>query len=103
MLITIEDCIGLSGLSEEEIEAIAAHEHLPEIVATELGAYLERTPSGQRTIRHMIEDDIAEAKAHGDTKRAGTLKIVLAHYVKHHQRQHRQEPGRPDTGEKAEP
>lgn len=85
MMITIEDCIGLSGLTREEIEAIAEHEHLPEIVATELGFYLDQTPEGQRTIRSMIEDDIARAAACMDLKRAGVLKVVLAHYVRHHE------------------
>ncbi|WP_330874613.1 hypothetical protein [Azospirillum brasilense] len=85
MMITIEDCIGLSGLTREEIDAIAEHEHLPEIVAAELGSYLDQTPEGQRTIRRMIEDDIAHAVACRDMKRAGVLKIVLAHYVRHHE------------------
>jgi hypothetical protein len=87
MLITIEDCIAMSGLTEEEIDAIAAHEHLPEIVAAELGFYLEQTPEGQRTIRHMIEDDIAAAARAGDMKRVGVLKMVLAHYAQHHEHQ----------------
>lgn len=87
MGIAIEDCIGLSGLTEEEIEAIAEHEHLPEIVATELGCYLEQTPEGQRTIGHMIEDDIAAATSAGDTKRVGVLKMVLTHYMQHHEHQ----------------
>jgi hypothetical protein len=38
-MITIDDCIGLSGLTEDEVDAIAEHEHLPEIVAAELGNY----------------------------------------------------------------
>lgn len=85
MLITIDDCIGMSGLNESEVDAIAEHEHLPEIIAAELGAYLEQTPPGQRTIRHMIEDDLAHAVAIGDVRRTGILKIVLANYVRHHQ------------------
>jgi len=28
-MLTIEDCIGLSELTEEEILAIAEHEHIP--------------------------------------------------------------------------
>ena len=36
-MLTLEDCIGLSGLTEEEILAIAQHEHIPQIAATELG------------------------------------------------------------------
>ena len=33
-MITLDDCIGLCG--EEEVLAIAEHEHLPEIAATAL-------------------------------------------------------------------
>ena len=32
-MLTFDDCLGLCELSEEEIRAIAEHEHLPEIVA----------------------------------------------------------------------
>ena len=39
-MITLEDCIGLCGLTEEEVLAIAEHEHLPEIAATALAEYL---------------------------------------------------------------
>jgi hypothetical protein len=39
-MITLEDCIGLCGLTEEEVLAIAEHEHLPEIAATALAQYL---------------------------------------------------------------
>ena len=39
-MLTYEDCVELSDLTEEEIEAVAQHEHLPEIVALELGSYL---------------------------------------------------------------
>ena len=39
-MITLEDCVGLCGLTEEEVLAIAEHEHLPEIAATALAAYL---------------------------------------------------------------
>jgi hypothetical protein len=39
-MITLEDCIGFCGLTEEEVLAIAEHEHLPEIAATALAQYL---------------------------------------------------------------
>ena len=39
-MVDIESCIALSGLTEEEIEAIAEHEHIPEMLAIELGSYL---------------------------------------------------------------
>ena len=62
-MLTFEDCLGLSGLTEKEIDAIAQHEHLPEIVALELGNYLLHQPDGAPKIRRMILDDIADAEA----------------------------------------
>ncbi len=39
-MLTLEDCIALSDLTREEIDAIAVHEHLAEIIAAELGCPL---------------------------------------------------------------
>jgi hypothetical protein len=39
-MITLKDCVGFCGLTEEEVLAIAEHEHLPEIAATALAQYL---------------------------------------------------------------
>ena len=64
-MLSIEDCIALSSLTEEEVAAIAEHEHLPMMVATELGSYLVQTPDGSRYIRRMIRDDIAAARTRG--------------------------------------
>ena len=43
-MLTFEDCLELCALSDEEIRAIAEHEHTPEIVALELGDFLIRGP-----------------------------------------------------------
>ena len=46
-MLTYEDCVGMCELTAEEIRAISEHEHIPEIVAAELGAYLVKTPEGE--------------------------------------------------------
>jgi hypothetical protein len=83
-MITIEDCLALSDLSEEEIDAIAEHEHLPEIVAAELGNYLAHLPGGLHHIRSMIHDDIAAARLRGDQRHAYRLRLVLMHFCCDH-------------------
>jgi hypothetical protein len=83
-MLTLEDCIALSELTEEEIEAIAEHEHLPEIVAAELGCVLVRTAAGRRRIAAMIGDDIAVAQSHGNRLHAVKLKLALKHFVATH-------------------
>ena len=44
-MLTLVDCLDLCDLGREEIEAIAEHEHLPEVIAAELGNYLVHTAS----------------------------------------------------------
>lgn len=83
-MLTYQDCVGLCSLTEEEIEAVAEHEHLPAIVALELGDYLVHTAEGVPMIRRMILDDIATAAAHGDTEHALKLRLVLKHFVDTH-------------------
>jgi hypothetical protein len=83
-MLTLQDCIALSDLTEEEIEAIAEHEHLPEIIAVELGNYLVHSPEGVPMIRRIIIDDIREAEARGDYEHALKLRLVLRHFIQTH-------------------
>ena len=69
-MLTYEDCVELSDLTEEEIEAVAQHEHLPEIVALELGSYLVHSPEGVPMIKRIILDDIEEERRLGNEKKA---------------------------------
>jgi hypothetical protein len=85
-MLTLVDCIALCGLSEEEVLAIAHHEHIPEIAAAELGNYLVRTPEGEMRIKAIIRDDIAEACACGDRMRALGLKLMLRNFILRHPR-----------------
>lgn len=83
-MLSFEDCIALCGLTEEEIDAIAEHEHIPELPAAELGACLLRRPDGVARIRAMILDDIAEAQRRRNYARSARLKLVLRHFVECH-------------------
>jgi len=84
-MITLEDCIGLCGLSEEEVLAIAEHEHLPEIAATALAQYLLSLEHGSEKVRDMIVDDIRQAQRVGhDKDHVETLLHVLHHFLKTH-------------------
>jgi hypothetical protein len=80
-MLTLEDCIALSDLTPEEIDAIAEHEHLPEVIAVELGCYLVHCPDGRHALRAMIRDDIAAARLRHDFRHAAKLKLVLRHFV----------------------
>jgi hypothetical protein len=84
-MITLEDCIGLCGLTEEEVLAIAEHEHLPEIAATALAQYLLSHEHGSETVRDMIVDDIRHAQLiEGNKEKVLVLLHVLHHFLKTH-------------------
>ena len=85
-MLSLEDCLALCDLSEEEVLAIAHHERIPEIAAAELGNYLVHTPQGEMRIKSIIRDDIAEACACGDRQRELALKLMLRNYVLNHPR-----------------
>lgn len=83
-MLSLEDCLSLCELSEEEVLAIAHHEHLPEIAAAELANYLVHTPEGEMRIKTIIRDDLAEAGACGDRTRELALKLMLRNFVRQH-------------------
>ena len=84
-MITLEDCIGLCGLTEEEVLAIAEHEHLPEIAASAMAQYLLSLEHGSEKVRDMILDDIRQAqRLRGDKEHMVTLLHVLHHFLKTH-------------------
>ena len=83
-MLCYQDCVELSDLTEEEIEAIAQHEHLPEMAALELGSYLVHTTEGIPMIKRIILDDIEEARRRGHDQKVLQLKLVLKHFVDTH-------------------
>ena len=60
------------GLTEDEIDAIAEHEQVPEIVAAEIGAELLKTSKGIFEIKGFILDNLEKAKLAGKTRRRNT-------------------------------
>jgi hypothetical protein len=83
-MISLQDCIGLCGLDEEEVAAISEHEHIPEIAATALASYLLKQPHGKENIRAMIIDDIHKALDAGQVKHAAELFMALRHFLDEH-------------------
>ncbi len=83
-MLSYQDCVELSDLTEEEIEAIAEHEHLPEMAALELGSYLVHSPEGIPMIKRIILEDIEEERRRGHNDKVLKLKLVLKHFVDTH-------------------
>lgn len=83
-MLTFEDCLALSALTEAEILAVAEHENLPETAALELGNYLLQTPGGELRIKRIIIEDIEHAMRCGNHRRSAELKRVLSRFCAQH-------------------
>ena len=83
-MISLEDCIALCGLNEDEVAAISEHEHIPEIAATAMASYLLNQPHGGEAIRTMIVEDIHKALDGGRVKHAAELFTALRHFLEEH-------------------
>lgn len=80
MMLSLDECIAMSGLTEEDIAIIAEHEHLPLIVAAELGHTLLKTPKGIFTLKGYIADVLAQAKLAGKLDKAKRVNLVLTRF-----------------------
>lgn len=83
-MINLDDCIAMCGLSEEEVMAVAEHEHIPEVAAAALGSYLLNQAHGCEQIRDIIRDDIRDALRRGDQRHAVELLMALRHFLTEH-------------------
>lgn len=83
-MISKDDILGLCDLDEDEIDAIAEHEHIPEVAAAALGDYLMHQARGAERVHQMIVDDIREALGRNDGAHAAALYATLRHFLTHH-------------------
>ncbi len=83
-MLTLEDCEDFTDLTKEEIDAIAEHEHISEIIAAATGNNLSHSAGGLARIRRYILEDIEDAKSHGDKKRAQHWREVYNRFAASH-------------------
>ena len=79
-MLTLKDCIDLSDLSDVEVAAIAEHEHVPEIIAAEIGCKLVNTSAGRVVLKRYIRDNLVHAKAQRMDKKAEELALLLRRF-----------------------
>jgi hypothetical protein len=91
MNITRDDIIDMCGCDAAEVDAIAEHENLPDVIAAALAEYLLHSAKGENTIKAMIREDIRAAIRRGDRARASLLIGVFNHFAAGHAYDHRPE------------
>ncbi|HKC45150.1 MAG TPA: hypothetical protein VKC64_15085 [Burkholderiales bacterium] len=83
-MLTLRDCVELSELTEDEVLVVAEHEHVPEIVAAELGYELLHSDDGVSTLKAYMLDCIEHARRCGDSKRADALYSIYHRFAATH-------------------
>ena len=83
-MLSIDDIIGMCECTEEEIAAVAMHEHLPDAVASEFADYIIHSPDGVPKMRKIIIEDIEMAMRDGNTDQVEILNKVLKHFIATH-------------------
>jgi hypothetical protein len=84
-MITLEDCVALCGLTEQEVLAIAEHEHLPEIASAALASYLvHQEKYGLNRVRDMLSMTSARRKRVVTKSMFWFSFIVLHHFLRVH-------------------
>ena len=86
-MLTYEDCLSQCALTEEEVEAIAEHEHVPTIIAIGLGEKLLHSEQGVRTIHRMIMEDLQRCRSERDAGRRRHLQRLqnaAQHFEQYH-------------------
>jgi hypothetical protein len=74
-MLTLDDCIAFSGLTAEQIDSIARHEHLPPIIVAEWAEGAVETRDGCRLVTAILAEEAEIAASHhlscaGDCRRA---------------------------------
>lgn len=83
-MISLEECVEFSDLEYDEIEAIAEHEHVPLIIAAEMGCQLARTKDGLRSIHTMLEEVADHAMQCGHRAQAEHYRDATRLFLQHH-------------------
>lgn len=82
-MLTYEECLELSELTSDEVDAIAEHEHMDPMMAMALGHYMI-THAGEQKIKRIIMDDIEKAQRGHNYQHAEMLQKVLKHFIATH-------------------
>ncbi|MGC2856720.1 hypothetical protein ACM64Y_14695 [Novispirillum sp. DQ9] len=72
-MLTLQDCIEMSGIDWDELVAIAHHEHLPDMVALEKAHAFLQQEWGAPAVRQMVLDEVQRC-----IERGGSCKDAIA-------------------------
>ena len=83
-MLSLRDCIDYCDLTEDEIEVIAAHEHLPFAGAVEMACCLTQSDEGNQQLTCMLRDAVCDAQACGKKEALDLARRALRAFTRAH-------------------
>ena len=77
-LITLNDLVGFTELTDTDVRAIARHEHVTALEAIRMGCRTMQSSGGQTAIIDFLKDDLQTASTHGDRQLISEIEASLA-------------------------
>ena len=79
-MLSLRDCLDYCDLTDDDVEVIAEHEHLPHAMAAHIVCGLVQTPAGVVVIDHLMNDMIERARSAGQLDKAEHVLHVYARF-----------------------
>ena len=83
-MLSLKKGVDFFDLSENEIDIIAEHENVPEIIAAEIGSTLLKTPAGICLIKLYMIENIESARSCQQFDKARQLETIYRHFDDEH-------------------
>jgi hypothetical protein len=83
-MLAFTDCVHFSNLTPDEVDAIAEHEHIDDMLACELGQTLASDARGCQKILKFMVEDMQHAEEHHDFARSYQLHQTINHFAAEH-------------------
>jgi hypothetical protein len=83
-MISLKDCLDYSDLTEEEVDVIAKHEHLPYPYAVELACGMTQSREGEALLRLLLKAAVRDARHDCDTLTLRAARHALEQYAAAH-------------------
>lgn len=82
-MLSLEDCIAFSGLTAEQLDAVACHEHLPLIIVAEWAETVLEAEEGCAKVAAILTEEVEAAAIH-HKDRAGDWAHGLEQFLREH-------------------
>jgi hypothetical protein len=79
-MLTLTDCVAFSGLTRDQLEAVADHQHLPTILAAEWAETMLERIEGWRLVEAVLTEEASIASCRGDGECANRYRSGLEEF-----------------------